>query len=183
MGPKPVAGKGKGQIQTQYVPVIGAKFAWICIGPTHKKLSVIVNLNCTLDILLDYAKRSLSKKIDDEVNGLNEMLCKESELPQETENVESLKILREQNQQILDKMLDIQAIINSDGLVWDLCDPAGQPIHCFENLKRIAFEDALVPGTYYSMAKRLPPDEKGNVAYQSFVFDVSRGKSPLKSKK
>ena len=42
MGPKPATAKGKGQ-PTQYVPIVGAKFAWICVGSTHKKLTVLVH--------------------------------------------------------------------------------------------------------------------------------------------
>jgi len=185
MGPKPATAKGKAQ-PTQYIPVVGAKFAWICVGSTNKKLSVLVNLNCTVDILLDYAKRIIMKKIDDEVISLKETLG-ESESPIESENanIESQRILHEQNQLTLDKMIEIQTILNTDGLIWDLCDPAGQPINCFENLKKTAFEDVLVPGTYYTMAKRLPPDEKGNISYFPFVFDVSlpTRKSPSKPKK
>eukprot|EP00607_Mallomonas_marina_P004196 CAMPEP_0182429062 /NCGR_PEP_ID=MMETSP1167-20130531/25484_1 /TAXON_ID=2988 /ORGANISM="Mallomonas Sp, Strain CCMP3275" /LENGTH=112 /DNA_ID=CAMNT_0024612371 /DNA_START=392 /DNA_END=726 /DNA_ORIENTATION=+ len=102
-------------------------------------------------------------------------------LPIETDSPERQKALHDEYQQILDKLLEIQTILNSDNLVWDLCDPSGFATNCTDNLKRVAMDEVLIPGTTYSMAKKMPPDEKGNVIYFPFLFDItppSRGKTP-----
>eukprot|EP01036_Dinobryon_divergens_P008343 gene8343-11141_t len=124
MGPKPVADPKKARrgSKSDISPlVLGAKIAWICIGPLHKPLKMVVNLNCPIDILLDYIRWTLSKKLEDEIASLKNELESETQNLIDSDNVQTqnFQSTPSENELILGKLTEIQAYFIQD-TVWDL---------------------------------------------------------------
>jgi hypothetical protein len=60
--------KGKGAAKGAVPAVVevtdGAKFGTVRVGTTEHPVSMLINLNCPVDIMLDNVKRLLAKKVD-----------------------------------------------------------------------------------------------------------------------
>lgn len=144
---------------------MGAKIAWITIGSKDiKQLKVVINLNCPLDILLDYARRDLLKKIEMEIITLKDGHLQEPNIDstkQQTQNEEDLSPL-------LNKLIETQEILFNNTDTFDLCDSTGGYVNCQENIKKLA-DTVLTQGAIYVLGKR-STDEKGNLSCTPFTF-------------
>lgn len=96
MPPKAAANKAQSVIT-------GAKIATIMIGPTENPIFAQVNLNCPLDIVIDYTKRVLTQGIEQRLKEIATKLSEE--LPPE-DNVTPLSSSDK------DKLLDMEAKIS-----------------------------------------------------------------------
>ena len=63
-------GKGKGPAVAEVAPVDGAKFATVRAGTSETAITVMINLNCPVDIILDNVKRIFLKRIDGHIQEL-----------------------------------------------------------------------------------------------------------------
>jgi hypothetical protein len=61
MPPKKVDPKKAGAAETVIVPIEGAKFIYIVCGSKESDLKVTANINCRVDIVLDYVRSDVLK--------------------------------------------------------------------------------------------------------------------------
>ena len=144
MAPK-IASKPKGKHSIDALSAPGAKLAWLTLGPVSKPLKLIVNLNCPIDILLDFAKREFLKKIEEEICDLKSLVqisSSEDGVSQQVSplgrsgmNSPSTETLLDQGSEtklVLSKYSEILSSLAADGSILDLADQSGTCLNCFE---------------------------------------------------
>jgi len=109
--------------------IMGAKFSWVVAGPTARPIKVMVNLNCPVDIMLDYVKRQLLRKIDDEIATLKALVAQENPEGFETQTLSRPASAPEgqglDSLALLNKLVDLQGILIFDSVILDFMDPGG----------------------------------------------------------
>jgi hypothetical protein len=68
MPPKPAVQKKASTVSGDFV---GAKFCSLSVGDPNDPVKVKVNLNCALDIVLDYARKGLISGVDAKIKEVN----------------------------------------------------------------------------------------------------------------
>jgi hypothetical protein len=110
----------------------GAKFCTIVIGPENSQTSILVNLNCTVNILLDHIKRTMIAKTQ----------LKLKELKEEEQNIISSGSIENSNMKDIESYMnvynDIAGHLAVENVVIDLHDLSNISTNCLE-VKRTYF--------------------------------------------
>lgn len=129
MGPKT-------KVPTETAPVAGAKIATVSIGPLDSTTSLSttiqlvqkVNLNCPLDIVLDFLRRQLSSSID---QILREILgSQENGTTSATASEESVSIDKEKNLDLQKRLAKIRNHLADENIESLELFEAATPLSC-----------------------------------------------------
>jgi hypothetical protein len=99
--------------------VVGAKFAYVAVGQRSNLCKIMVNLNCNLEILLDSAKSQLLKKLEERIAVLKG-----------ENNTDGEGVGVSNQDAVVQKLLEFQALIQNDVGNIDLIDANGNPSGC-----------------------------------------------------
>ena len=131
--------KGKGVKGAPAAPVAenvdGAKFATVCVGTAEHPLSMLINLNCPLDIILDNVKRLLAKRIDSTIQEIKETQAAEpAAQPAEGEPDAEAEAAPPPNpaDEAIAKLQDIKNKLTNSEITIDLVDKSGTSANCKE---------------------------------------------------
>ena len=102
-------------------PAIGAKFAYIVVGQRSNLCKHTVNLNCNIEILLDYSKKALLKKLEERITALKAANVVEGNAAEAPVNP---------NDSAIQKLIEFQSYITNDSGDIDLLNSAGAPVGC-----------------------------------------------------
>lgn len=126
-----MASKGKTQGKAVAAPVAehrdGAKFATVRAGTTDQPVSMMINLNCPVDIILDNVKRHLLKKIDALLQSLAHSAVQTTETAAPVDG--ELSNTKPENDQF-GKLQDIKRHLTSQECVTDLSEIGGSSVNC-----------------------------------------------------
>ena len=132
MPPKPAA-KGKGKV-VDVQSIVGAKFAWVTAGQLSNPIKIIVNLNCPVDILLDFIRREMLARVEALIVSTKERISLETPHPEGptgdrggTPNHDNSDI-----QTLFTKLSELQSTLSGEGVALDLNDPTGVCANCSE---------------------------------------------------
>ena len=117
MGPKKDA---KDELKEQ---ASGAKFAYIIVGQRSNLCKHTVNLNCNIEILLDYSKKALLKKLEERITSLKTASVPDANVAADTPAVNP-------NDSIIQKLQEFQSYITNDTGDIDLLNTTGAPVGC-----------------------------------------------------
>lgn len=104
----------------------GAKFATVRLGTSEHPITMLINLNCPVDIILDNVKRLMVKRIDAFISDIHN--SPEMDTPQSIV-VEEPPAVRENPVVMLQDIKD--RLLNADCYL-DLCDQSGTSTNCRE---------------------------------------------------
>jgi len=132
MPPKPAA-KGKGKV-IDVQSIVGAKFAWITAGQLSNPIKIIVNLNCPVDILLDYIRREMLIRVEELIVSTKEKITVDASHADGStgERVGSPNHDSGDIQTIFMKLSELQSTLSGEGVLLDLNDPTGICANCSE---------------------------------------------------
>ena len=129
----------------------GAKIATIAIGAQDNPLQIKANLNCPLDMLLDYARIQFLKKLDSKLSkSSGQSAAEEAEETAEPQNMSKFWV-------------QFHGDLSADEVALDLIDDSDTLVDCQQDVKRYAnTDDILAPFTTYTLAV-LRTDSTGQV--------------------
>ena len=107
----------------------GAKFATVRLGTTDHPISMLINLNCPVDIILDNVKRLMAKRIDAVVQEINEGPKPDPPPPAE-EGAEPAVVPPVDDPAAV--LLDIKGKLLNAECSLDLSDQSGAAVNCRE---------------------------------------------------
>ncbi len=124
---KPAA---KGAVATPEVAINadGAKFATVRLGTQDHPITMLVNLNCPVDIIMDNVKRLMIKKLDAAILGLQG--------PQKTVLAATIPTLDPVTEgSVTERLKEIKAYLNEPDATLDLVDDNGLSLNCKDVLQ------------------------------------------------
>jgi hypothetical protein len=95
---------------------LGSKICSILVGSESDVICIQVNLNCTLNILMDFVKKTALSKVNIRIKQLSDLPIDD---PQSTQASSTLKI-----------MTDIVQKLNAENVTLELFDESGVSANC-----------------------------------------------------
>mmetsp|Transcript_16679 Transcript_16679/g.25080 ORF Transcript_16679/g.25080 Transcript_16679/m.25080 type:complete len:180 (+) Transcript_16679:40-579(+) len=173
MGPKPNA---KGQPKKSD-NAMGAKIASIVAGDPDNLTCVQVNLNCYLDIILDFAKRNLVVKLDRKIESMNEAIqdiVSQMKDGSDTDGAQKTEDDKEKLVDIQSKLMQIRSSIQEASVSTLELLEGNAVLSCQEDLKVLGV-DKMTSCNKYSIGV-ISTNEAGQLVVTPLVI----GEEPIK---
>lgn len=177
-----MASKGKGKpgdaAGAPVVPAEGAKFMTVRCGSDVDSIDLMINLNCTIDVMLDGIRSAVLSKLDAAISTRKIAIDIASADDREAGNAAAPATApadatatagaaaaappvaeESSDAKSLAKLIEIKAKITEEGAVIDLADEAGALLNVREQAKRVACEGVLNNRGRYTLAAIARPAE------------------------
>ena len=132
MGPK-VNPKGATK-KLESTDFVGAKISTLWVGEVNDSVSVRINLNCALDIGLDFARKSLLAGLESKIREVNERINQPQVSPRSARSEEAAAANKpdvEKLTQIMGQLADFKRLLDSRDITkLELFDEGGVCINC-----------------------------------------------------
>jgi hypothetical protein len=178
-----MASKGKGKAgdaaTAPVAPAEGAKFMTVRCGTDVDSISVLINLNCNVDVLLDGMRSAVLSKLDAIISvrkGAIDAANADREVGEAGDTASPAPSQGEESAEAksLAKLIEIRGKITQDGSVVDLTDDAGTLLNVREQAKKVACEGVLTNRAKYTLAAISKPAEgSGSAAPAPYICFAS----------
>lgn len=161
--------KGKGAAKGAPVAPVaenpdGAKFATVRAGTAEHPLSMLINLNCPVDIILDNVKRLLVKRIDAMIQDIKDAQAAEPVPPSAEEGEEQPEAdtapAPSPSEEAVSKLQDIKNKLTNPEYAIELIDKSGASANCKEVIMSMS-RLLVLPFPHHCFSAKLALEEIG----------------------